>query len=77
MVVIHNGVSPDEFFPDPREKTLALERTRLVAFDNPNRAPWDGMTARNEVFVRFEGQDVNETDETKKNMKQTAVAVPR
>jgi Rieske Fe-S protein len=31
--------------------------TRLVAFDNPLRQPWDGIVARTGVFVRNEGSD--------------------
>jgi menaquinol-cytochrome c reductase iron-sulfur subunit len=31
--------------------------TRIVAFDNPLGQPWDGVTARNEVFVRRQGSD--------------------
>ncbi len=32
-----------------------LNQTRLVTFDNPLEQPWDGVTAQNEVFVRYEG----------------------
>jgi Rieske Fe-S protein len=40
-------------------------QTRLVTFDNPIRQPWDGMVAHTGVFVRYEGRDPNEADETK------------
>ena len=33
-----------------------LNQTRLVAFVNPLEQPWDGVTAQNEVFVRYEGK---------------------
>jgi Rieske Fe-S protein len=42
-----------------------LNQTRRVTFDNPIRQPWDGMVARTEVYVRFEGLDEMEADETK------------
>jgi Rieske Fe-S protein len=29
--------------------------TRLVAFDNPLRQPWDGITSQAGVFVRYQG----------------------
>src|SRR6476659_2338210 len=38
-------------------------QTRRVIFDNPIRQPWDGMVARTEVDVRYEGRDDNEADE--------------
>jgi nitrite reductase/ring-hydroxylating ferredoxin subunit len=31
--------------------------TQVVAFDNPLGQPWDGLTARSEVFVRHQGTD--------------------
>ncbi len=34
-----------------------LEETRLETFNTPLRQPWDGMTARTGVFVRYEGKD--------------------
>jgi Rieske Fe-S protein len=44
---------------------FAPDQTRLVTFDNPLRQPWDGMVAHTGVYVRYEGRDENETDETK------------
>ena len=41
------------------------DQTRRVTFDNPIRQPWDGMVARTGVFVRYEGRDEREADETK------------
>lgn len=31
--------------------------TRMKTFDNPLREPWDGMTAKIGVYVRYEGKD--------------------
>lgn len=42
-------------------------QTRRVTFDNPLRQSWDGMVAHTGVYVRYEGQDEKETDETKKH----------
>lgn len=33
------------------------QQTRLMTFDNPLKQPWDGMTAENAVYVRYEGKD--------------------
>src|SRR5689334_8078552 len=43
-------------------------QTRLVTFDNPISQPWDGVVAHTGVFVRYEGRDARETDETKAHM---------
>jgi Rieske Fe-S protein len=43
-----------------------LGETRLVTFDNPIHRPWDGMVAHTGVYVRNEGTDANERDETKR-----------
>jgi menaquinol-cytochrome c reductase iron-sulfur subunit len=40
-------------------------QTRMVTFDNPIRQPWDGMVARTGVYVRYEGRDEREADESK------------
>jgi Rieske Fe-S protein len=40
--------------------------TRLVTFDNPIRQPWDGMVAHTGVYVRNEGKDEEEPDESKR-----------
>ena len=40
-------------------------QTRLVTFDNPISQPWDGVVAHTGVFVRYEGRDEREADETK------------
>ncbi len=42
-------------------------QTRRVKFDNPIRQTWDGMTAHTEVYVRYEGEDKQEADETKRH----------
>jgi Rieske Fe-S protein len=39
-------------------------QTRQVLFDNPIRQPWDGMVANTGVFVRYEGPEQEEGDET-------------
>jgi Rieske Fe-S protein len=39
-------------------------QTRRVTFDNPIRQPWDGMAAHTGVYVRYEGRDEKEADET-------------
>jgi Rieske Fe-S protein len=48
-------LGPADMFP-PNE-------TRVVAFDNPLRTPWDGATARTNVFVRYEGKDASQADQ--------------
>src|SRR5262249_54887280 len=40
-------------------------QTRRVTFDNPIRQPWDGLVAHTGVYVRYEGRDEKEADETK------------
>jgi Rieske Fe-S protein len=42
-------------------------QTRVVTFDNPIRQPWDGMVAHTGVFVRNEGRNEQETDETRRH----------
>jgi Rieske Fe-S protein len=41
-----------------------LNQTRRVDFDNPIRRDWDGITAHTGVYVRNEGRDEREKDET-------------
>ena len=36
-----------------------------MTFENPLRQPWDGVVARTGVYVRNEGRDEREPDETK------------
>jgi Rieske Fe-S protein len=55
------------FFREKRKETIWVPlglasdfpqgETRLVAFDNPLRQPWDGIVAHTGVFVRNEGSD--------------------
>jgi menaquinol-cytochrome c reductase iron-sulfur subunit len=40
-------------------------QTRRMTFDSPIRQPWDGMVAHTGVYVRYEGRDEKEADETK------------
>jgi Rieske Fe-S protein len=42
---------------------FAVNETRMVAFDNPIRQPWDGMTAHTGVYVRYQGQDDQRKDQ--------------
>jgi Rieske Fe-S protein len=42
-------------------------QTRMVTFDSPLRQPWDGMVAHTGVYVRYEGPDESEPDETKRH----------
>src|SRR4051812_46960077 len=50
-----------DFMPDdPRDESAAP--MRRVTFENPNRQPWDGMSAKTEVFVRYEGLDEKAKD---------------
>jgi menaquinol-cytochrome c reductase iron-sulfur subunit len=44
-------------------KTFPLQETRSVDFDNPIQTPWDGITARANVFVRYEGGDVGRDED--------------
>jgi menaquinol-cytochrome c reductase iron-sulfur subunit len=44
-----------------------LNQTRRVTFDNPLRQPWDGVVAHTGVYVRYEGRDDKEADETKRH----------
>ena len=54
-----------DFLPDdPRDESTA--QTKLVTFNNPNSPPWDGVAAKTSVYVRYEGLDEKEKDETKK-----------
>ncbi len=54
-----------EFLPENAEDAGAY--ARLVTLDNnPNSQPWDGITAKTGVFVRYEGQDPKEKDEAKR-----------
>lgn len=52
-------VGPVSDFPE--------NQTRRVNFDNPLRQPWDGMTANTSVYVRYEGADDTEPDDTKRH----------
>jgi Rieske Fe-S protein len=38
-------------------KKFPANETRLETFDNPLRQPWDGITARTGVYVRYLGKD--------------------
>ncbi|HEY7154052.1 MAG TPA: Rieske 2Fe-2S domain-containing protein [Gemmataceae bacterium] len=59
--------APVEWLPLGPITDFAQDQTRRVTFDNPLRQPWDGMVARTGVYVRYEGPDEAETDETKKH----------
>jgi Rieske Fe-S protein len=59
--------APVEWVPLGPVADFPHDETRLVNFDNPIRQPWDGMVAHTGVFVRYEGRDENEPDETKQH----------
>ena len=57
--------APVRWHPLGRVTDFPQGQTRLVTFDNPIRQPWDGLVAHTGVFVRYEGRDEREADETK------------
>ena len=57
--------APVKWWPLGRVTDFPQGQTRLVTFDNPIRQPWDGLVAHTGVFVRYEGRDEREADETK------------
>jgi Rieske Fe-S protein len=57
--------APVEWFPLGPIKDFPQDKTFVVTFDNPIREPWDGMVAHTGVFVRYQGRDDKEPDETK------------
>ena len=59
--------APVKWVPLGPVRDFPLNQTRLVNFDNPIRQPWDGLVAHTGVFVRYEGRDEREADETKAN----------
>jgi len=59
--------APVDWLPLGPVDAFPQGQTRRVTFDNPIRQPWDGMVARTGVYVRYEGQDEQETDATKRH----------
>jgi Rieske Fe-S protein len=59
--------APEEWLSLGPVKDFPKDQTRHVTFDNPIRQPWDGMVAHTGVYVRNEGTDESETDETKRH----------
>jgi len=59
--------APVVWFPLGPVKDFPLDQTRRVTFDNPIRQPWDGMVANTGVYVRYEGEETAEPDETKRH----------
>jgi Rieske Fe-S protein len=57
--------APVEWVPLGPVTGFPQGQTRLVNFDNPLRQSWDGIVSRAGVFVRYEGRDEAEADETK------------
>ena len=57
--------APVVWFPLGPVEDFAENQTRRVTFANPIRQPWDGMVAHTGVFVRYEGRNEKETDETR------------
>ena len=51
--------------PVGRVSDFSPGQTRLVTFDNPLSQSWDGVVAHTGVYVRYEGRDERETDDTK------------
>jgi Rieske Fe-S protein len=59
--------APVKWVPLGPVTDFPVNQTRLVNFDNPIRQPWDGMVARTAIYVRYEGQDKEKTDEAKRH----------
>jgi Rieske Fe-S protein len=59
--------APVEWWPLGPVTDFALGQTRMVTFVNPIRQPWDGIVAHTGVYVRYEGPDEKEPDETKRH----------
>jgi Rieske Fe-S protein len=57
--------APVKWIPVGRVADFPQGQTRKVTFDNPIRQPWDGMVAHTGVYVRYEGRDEREADDTK------------
>jgi Rieske Fe-S protein len=57
--------APVRWVPVGRVADFAQGQTRLVTFNNLISQPWDGVVAHTGVFVRYEGRDAREADETK------------
>jgi Rieske Fe-S protein len=57
--------APVRWQPVGRITDFPQGQTRLVTFNNPISQPWDGVVAHTGVFVRYEGRDEREADETK------------
>jgi Rieske Fe-S protein len=57
--------APVEWWPLGPVADFPQDQTRLVTFDNPIRQPWDGVVAHTGVYVRYEGRDEKEADDTK------------
>jgi Rieske Fe-S protein len=57
--------APVKWVPLDPIKDFPQDQTRLVTFESPIRQPWDGMVAHTGVFVRYQGRDEKEADETK------------
>jgi Rieske Fe-S protein len=53
------GVRPrkTEWVPLGEAESYPTGETRMVTFDNPLRAPWDGMAAHTGVYVRREASE--------------------
>src|SRR6516165_2404466 len=57
--------APVRWQPVGRVTDFPQGQTRVVTFVNPISQPWDGLVAHTGVFVRYEGRDEREADETK------------
>jgi Rieske Fe-S protein len=61
------GKAPIKWVPLGRVADFPLNQTRVVDFENPIHEPWDGMAARTSVYIRYEGEDKEQTEEAKKH----------
>src|SRR5262249_14925251 len=61
------GKAPVKWVPLGPITDFREGQTRMVTFDNPIRQPWDGLVAHTGVYVRYEGADEEEPDETKRH----------
>jgi Rieske Fe-S protein len=59
--------APVEWLPLGPVASFPLNQTRLVNFTNPIRQPWDGVVARSGAYVRYQGEDEEATDKTKRH----------
>jgi Rieske Fe-S protein len=59
--------APVDWFPLGPVEDFPQNQTRRVTFSNPIRQPWDGMVANTAVYVRYEGRDETEADDSRRH----------